>query len=204
MQIAGYSSKVVLDSMKTLASKKLGEIFTEKEIMFFDSVEAWHNSVELCAHTKCNRVERILSNGSTVNYTQCQHCGWGKAIKKEKPEPTESWEGNSQDIRNLVFKVSGLMNPLDGAFQMDDFDKQRKTKSKDFWEKWEAHIGSDAWRATRRKVIARAGGICEGCLDAPIQEVHHKNYNHLGDEFCFELIGLCSKCHSRFHNKGEL
>lgn len=53
----------------------------------------------------------------------------------------------------------------------------------------------------RRKIIDRCNGRCEGCGEAPVAQVHHLTYEHVGDEFLFELVGLCNRCHDRMHGK---
>jgi 5-methylcytosine-specific restriction endonuclease McrA len=46
--------------------------------------------------------------------------------------------------------------------------------------------------------------MCEGCGDEKAQEVHHKTYKNVGDEFLFELVALCNTCHDRYHKiEGE-
>ena len=61
------------------------------------------------------------------------------------------------------------------------------------------YLASDAWQRRRSRVLQRAGGRCEGCGEHPATEVHHLTYDHVGDEFLFELVALCSECHRRIH-----
>lgn len=65
------------------------------------------------------------------------------------------------------------------------------------------YLRSPRWRALRSKILARAGGQCEGCLEAPADDVHHLTYSHRGAEFAFELVALCRDCHSRWHEAAE-
>ena len=53
----------------------------------------------------------------------------------------------------------------------------------------------------KRKLIIQRDKICQGCLDAPIHEVHHLTYKNVGNELMFELVGLCRECHSRCHQE---
>ena len=62
------------------------------------------------------------------------------------------------------------------------------------------YLKSEAWKAKRRKVIER-DKICQGCMDAPIDDVHHLSYRNIYDEFLFQLVGLCRNCHERWHRK---
>lgn len=65
--------------------------------------------------------------------------------------------------------------------------------------RYKEYILSDAWRAKRRQVIARAGGVCERCKKAPVQEVHHLTYDRFGAELLTDLAGLCQPCHRSEH-----
>ena len=62
-----------------------------------------------------------------------------------------------------------------------------------------------AWRHMRWKVLRRAGGLCEGCLEREATEVHHVAYtpDKLGSEPAFNLRALCSPCHRRIHGGGQ-
>lgn len=64
-------------------------------------------------------------------------------------------------------------------------------------------MNSSEWKTRRRLVMERAKGLCEGCRQADAAEVHHLSYEHLGNEFLFELVALCRDCHSRVHAKGD-
>jgi hypothetical protein len=70
-------------------------------------------------------------------------------------------------------------------------------------EKWrhcyEEYLQSDAWHERRRRVLARARGICEGCRQAPATQVHHLTYKHVCNEFLWELVAICRGCHERYH-----
>lgn len=66
-------------------------------------------------------------------------------------------------------------------------------------EAYHQYLRSPVWKRRRDKVIARAAGVCEGCLSAPAVDVHHLTYRHVFAEFAFELIALCRECHSRIH-----
>lgn len=63
------------------------------------------------------------------------------------------------------------------------------------------YLKSDEWAARREKVMQRAGGICEGCRQRPATEVHHLSYEHVTQEFLFELVAMCGGCHARWHGQ---
>ncbi len=65
------------------------------------------------------------------------------------------------------------------------------------------YLTTPKWKAKREAVIRRAGHLCEGCgiYIGEKGQVHHKTYDNFKNEFLFELIYLCSDCHSRVHGK---
>lgn len=65
--------------------------------------------------------------------------------------------------------------------------------------RYSAYLLTPGLRARRAKVLHRAGGKCEGCLERPATQVHHLTYEHVGDELLFELVAICDVCHSKIH-----
>lgn len=68
---------------------------------------------------------------------------------------------------------------------------------KDYYD----YIQSQEWYEIRNKVMTRDHGLCQGCLAAPAEEVHHFTYENVKKEFCWQLTSLCRKCHCRVHGK---
>ena len=57
---------------------------------------------------------------------------------------------------------------------------------------------TQAWMSKRHPVIVRAHYCCEGCGQKLEDfEVHHLTYEHLFEEFLWELVALCPACHDR-------
>ena len=78
--------------------------------------------------------------------------------------------------------------------------QQEINQLKKLWkETYGRYLASPAWKAKSRLVLLRAQGICEGCRLRPATEIHHTTYDHVGDEFLFELVALCRPCHDKFH-----
>lgn len=79
--------------------------------------------------------------------------------------------------------------------------ERQKAEEKAAWRAaYESHIKSDKWKSIRQKVIQRAHGICEGCGFRPAAQAHHLTYEHLGEEFLWELRAVCLTCHERIHS----
>jgi 5-methylcytosine-specific restriction endonuclease McrA len=67
--------------------------------------------------------------------------------------------------------------------------------------RYDAYMQSPEWAAKRRLVLQRARYKCEGCARRKASQAHHLTYEHLGNEFLWELKAVCRRCHARFHNK---
>jgi len=48
-------------------------------------------------------------------------------------------------------------------------------------------------------VFERANGLCEGCAEHTARHVHHKTYEHVCNEFLWELVAVCERCHQAIH-----
>lgn len=59
------------------------------------------------------------------------------------------------------------------------------------------------WDIVRNYVRYKRGYRCEMCAAGDPLNVHHKTYEHHGDEHRYleDLILLCSECHAKFHDK---
>lgn len=66
-------------------------------------------------------------------------------------------------------------------------------KSRD--EEYRKYIQSEAWQRKREEVIRRDGGKCVLCDSTECLEVHHRNYDRLGNEDLADLTTLCRECH---------
>lgn len=59
------------------------------------------------------------------------------------------------------------------------------------------------WDIVRTYVRYRRGHACELCNSTEHLQVHHRTYEHRGEEYQFlsDLILLCRNCHAKFHDK---
>lgn len=154
--------------------------------------DAWKAHAESfdCEHAQVVVRIRTIKGGSTQYVNQCLKCGSpvGNPLRKSDYAGDllqafdvalqEYWEKKRQDA----------VETLKARFARDAF-----------FDSYDDYLKSDAWASKRAKVMARAHGICEGCGDAVPREVHHLTYQHVGNEFLFELVALCHECHERIH-----
>jgi len=108
---------------------------------------------------------------------------------------------------NLVIEaVQTRVHVFTGALAVSESPpavyQRSRAEEKRRWRTWyDGYLTTDAWRRRREKVLERAGGVCEGCGERRAVQVHHRTYAHVGDEFLFELVALCTPCHKRLHGK---
>ena len=77
-------------------------------------------------------------------------------------------------------------------------------------EQYLEYLNSPYWKRRRRGILIARGYRCEKCgLDCSIPErksyinVHHLNYDDLGNEFTRDLIALCRNCHRDAHERNS-
>jgi hypothetical protein len=92
----------------------------------------------------------------------------------------------------------------------NEFLEQRNARTyemfNDSWNhntnrKYDEYLLTEEWRKKRQLVLNRCKNMCEGCGINQADAVHHLTYEHIYDEFLFELIGICNKCHDKIHDK---
>lgn len=69
---------------------------------------------------------------------------------------------------------------------------------------YEEHLASPEWRVLRRLALEAAAHRCVICDGTRNLEVHHRNYERLGEERLSDLTVLCEDCHSVFHHAARL
>jgi len=59
------------------------------------------------------------------------------------------------------------------------------------------------WQEVREKVLFRDGYMCMLCCSNQSLHVHHRTYEHRGEEQLHlrDLITLCEVCHTKFHGR---
>lgn len=148
-----------------------------------------------CQHLQKEIREFTIADGSKQVVAQCLTCGEriGQAMKRTS--------------------VSSEINPADTILHTNYIENRNRTRNRIFQKHLEIqkseerkhsreyleYLESDAWKRRRDKVLNRADGTCEGCLENEATVVHHLTYEHMFDELLFELVALCSKCHDRCH-----
>lgn len=66
---------------------------------------------------------------------------------------------------------------------------------------YDLYMTSAAWKVKRAQRIVDDGGQCTRCGSSDDLQVHHLNYNRLGDEPMDDLRTLCKVCHQKEHGR---
>lgn len=150
-----------------------------------------------CEHGTVAIRLRIVAGGGKQYVRQCLDCGKAttNAIRKD-----------------IALKECGRKEafPFDEELQESYRKKraehhaaQRRTEREEFFKWYSEYLKSPEWRRKRSLVMERAKGVCEGCMSRDATEVHHTTYEHVGEEFLFELVAICDICHKRAHEKRD-
>jgi 5-methylcytosine-specific restriction endonuclease McrA len=157
-----------------------------------------------CGHAQTAVRWRIRSNGVGTYVAQCLICG----------RELRSIRHASAEVRSLTERIPFDETLADAWYERcARVQKIRWAATQQQWEAeaaaheaerrafYEAHLRSAKWRAIRQRVLDRAHGMCEGCGIHKADHVHHLTYDHLGNEFLFELVAVCYACHCRIHER---
>jgi 5-methylcytosine-specific restriction endonuclease McrA len=161
--------------------------------------DLWH-----CDHERTEYRTYTKTNGVGVVVVQCLRCG---------AKPREVGK-NSSEVTAAV-AARGTLAPYDDLIRLNweagrerlwrqrqvAVEAEKQQRDADWWARYHAHLNSPKWSDLRRLVLKRANYQCEGCGISIASEAHHETYEHLGDEFLFELRALCTACHLRLHGR---
>jgi hypothetical protein len=160
--------------------------------IFSDFVQpaAASGEAELCQHQRLEVRCRINSAGRRYHIRQCLDCGCsvGTQVAVDGPAPPFDEEALERS-RGAVTRF---------------YAERVAARRQAWWDRYNDYLLTDAWRAKRAQALKRDHGLCQGCLQRPATQVHHRTYDHVGDELLFELISVCDDCHERAHRARNL
>lgn len=192
--------------MKNYVMNKNEQILYDREGMY--KWEEWSNELDLLNCSGEHEWEyRYFQGDSRISlYSQCIQCGHrdgnGSSLKHnlvpDLKEKIQLKQINKFDTKLLNEKSPTYEKYFAYRSQKLEENKQvEKAYRKEFYSEY---MKSDKWKAIRLKVLKRDNNLCQACLDAPAQDVHHKTYENIGDELMYELISVCRYCHfNRIH-----
>jgi Fe-S cluster biogenesis protein NfuA len=159
---------------------------------------------EIAAHYACDHVglarntRRTFANGVVHIHQQCTGCGASvKALQKANFSRAEVAEMPAWDA-DLARLRDDQRRELEQKWRVH-FHRQQERARQNGQRRYDQYLRSPEWAAKRDAVIRRSGGICEGCGMRRATQAHHESYDHLYDEFLWELRAVCRECHERIH-----
>lgn len=103
--------------------------------------------------------------------------------------------------------LNAVENRARNQERSEEYERQRLQRSAEYEQRrkerdaqYSAYLLSPQWKARRAKVMKRAGGICEACLERRATQVHHLTYARIFNEPCFDLRAICDPCHDAIHS----
>ncbi len=151
-----------------------------------------------CQHEATEYRKLKTANGVEQLRKQCMTCGElvGAALRRDTVADFSSLHGVDEELRSRRDKQWSQRQQARAQYDGE-------TDSA-FWDYYSRYMTSAEWQQRRYLVLRRANGVCEGCGLRPPEHVHHSTYQHLGEEFLFELLALCRECHHRIHPHRDL
>jgi 5-methylcytosine-specific restriction endonuclease McrA len=178
----------------------------EEEPLFSDDIYVRANEEFRCDHPHVELRRRTFQvSGKPVAHIwrQCTRCGKGFRATK-KPHPLSSVR--VADLEPYDEELEGIWQAA-WRTRLDELRRQRNAQETEAWRsRYEAYLQTPAWQEIRERVLARDGHVCQGCLGQsglPATQVHHLTYDHLREEFGWELVAICRACHERLHGRSE-
>lgn len=148
-----------------------------------------------CEHPRLEmRIERDTRGVRRV-YHQCPSCGdkrgevaWRKL--KIDPDLLPPFDAKFLErCREIKGAAYGIAREKFGAL-----------RNETWWQQYQAHLDSPAWKSKRLQVFARSSFQCEhGDCTNQAEQVHHLTYERLGEEPLVDLQAVCIPCHQRIH-----
>jgi hypothetical protein len=141
----------------------------------------------------------IGSYGNPLPYRslreQCIDCG--KLLGRTLPHSMAT--SDTPDIDSDRARAAYEKEQQRWAQRSQEYVERRDREEQEWWDKYSAYLCSPKWYGRRALVLNRAGGLCEGCRERQATQVHHLTYDHVTNEFLWELVAVCDACHRRIH-----
>lgn len=151
-----------------------------------------------CSH-QWHLYQRKKSDSCVFYQDCCSLCGDSGKIYKKKDL------SNEQISKALYCTYEDLQKLRTAHYERQSAEYTRVTQilNQGWWEWYNEYLQSSIWKEKARKVMQRAKGLCEACLENQATQVHHLSYNHVGREPLFELVAVCNECHQDIHKKAK-
>jgi hypothetical protein len=128
------------------------------------------------SRTLCGKELKSIGGKPTDMATTCKVCGPIPEKRKQREEMAAYWTAEAAKR-----------------------EQERQAQNEEWWRWYNTYLLSPEWQRLREQILHRANGRCEGCGQRKAVQVHHLTYEHVGQEFLWELRAVCNECHDRLH-----
>jgi 5-methylcytosine-specific restriction endonuclease McrA len=151
-----------------------------------------------CPHDRTEIRRRVLKSGQVRYCRQCLTCGSGTVAVAQSNVPNIATVRDFDPSINEAYCTTRARRQ---AVIKQKHIRLQKAEKAEWWRWYDEYLRSPAWRRKRKLVMDRSCGACEGCRSRPADHVHHLTYDHVGHEFLWELVAVCTGCHDRVHER---
>jgi hypothetical protein len=152
-----------------------------------------------CTHVSSTAVwTEVGTNGEPITIRQlrfqCNTCG--ALARGSLPHRIATAETPNVDVaavKRACEEEQKFWEQRSAAAQAE-YRAKREAKYAEWLAQHTEYLQTPEWWARRDAVMARANGICEGCLSAPAVHMHHVTYEHWRNELLWELVAVCVDC----------
>jgi 5-methylcytosine-specific restriction endonuclease McrA len=118
------------------------------------------------------------------------------------PEQRAQWDREQEEYDKAILSGAEKSTP---GFRFQTLrrsmtpEKVRELK----YMPYKAFLKTDYWASMRAHILYRARYRCQLCGNSSRLSVHHRTYDHRGEEYehLSDLIALCYQCHAKHHDK---
>lgn len=141
----------------------------------------------------CERCGRQLQFSSRTKLKQSQ-----VELKKKYPRWAEGYKLVCNTCKEEIFAERQIEYECQRAAYRARLDELRRMPYREY-------LQTPEWQARRKQHLRSAGYRCQVCNASGRRlDVHHRTYEHRGEETFKDLIVLCEDCHQLFHSEGKL
>jgi len=148
-----------------------------------------------CRHDLVARLKQYPSGFRAK--MQCRKCGQGMGANVSMQGVSEAWDAE------LECRVADEYQSLCEQYRKNAWAVNAEARgqiSSEWWSAYQGYLTSEIWRAKRRFVLQRCGGMCESCGQNEAKQVHHLKYPGVfGHEPLWDLRAVCVPCHELIH-----
>ncbi len=179
--------------------RKIQDNFLWQENRTFSKAEAW---IDILMEIRHDPDPTTVLIGMTP-----YQCHRGESIKSSLTW-SKRWGWSTGKVRRFLqmLKECGMIDietdTKTTRIKVLNFDIYNKMADDSFKSMpYREYLKTNHWKQVREKAIKKAGFKCQLCNSfSKFLNVHHRDYDRLGNERDTDVIALCKTCHEKFHD----